>query len=80
MAPFSPLQDYEDFDVANEDDVLEEFLGIPRDSPKLGPEGGSGAENGVGKLAQDGAAVNGDSTTGAPVPSDDKRLLTINWH
>ena len=28
--------DYEDFDVANEDDELEEFLGIPRKTPKVG--------------------------------------------
>ena len=27
-------QDYEDFDLANEDDVLEEFLGIERENPK----------------------------------------------
>merc|ERR1719384_2136837 len=26
--------DYDDFDVANEDDELEEFLGIPRKTPK----------------------------------------------
>ena len=30
------LQDYDDFDVANEDDELEEFLGIPRKTPKVG--------------------------------------------
>ena len=29
------LQDYDDFDVANEDDELEEFLGIPRKTPKV---------------------------------------------
>ena len=28
------LQDFEDFDLANEDDVLEEFLGIERENPK----------------------------------------------
>merc|ERR1711915_415013 len=28
---------YEDFDVANEDDELEEFLGIPRKTPKVVP-------------------------------------------
>ena len=27
-------QDYETFDVANEDDELEEFLGLPRKHPK----------------------------------------------
>ena len=31
------LQDYDDFDVANEDDELEEFLGIPRKTPKVVP-------------------------------------------
>jgi len=29
--------DFDDFDVANEDDVLEEFLGIPRKRPKIEP-------------------------------------------
>merc|ERR1712098_1031182 len=29
--------DYDDFDVANEDDELEEFLGIPRKTPKVVP-------------------------------------------
>merc|ERR1712106_640132 len=29
--------DYDDFDVANEDDVLEEFLCIPRKTPKAVP-------------------------------------------
>ena len=31
----SLLQDFEDFDLANEDDVLEEFLGIERENPKV---------------------------------------------
>merc|ERR1712106_531207 len=30
--------DYDDFDVANEDDELEEFLRIPRKTPKAVPE------------------------------------------
>ena len=30
------VQDYDAFDVANEDDELEEFLGIPRKHPKVG--------------------------------------------
>ena len=29
------FQDYDDFDVANEDDELEEFLCIPRKTPKV---------------------------------------------
>merc|ERR1719347_1189812 len=29
--------DYDDFDVANEDDELEEFLGLPRKTPKVVP-------------------------------------------
>ena len=31
------LQNFEDFDVANEDDTLEEFLGLPK-PPKEGEE------------------------------------------
>ena len=29
------LQDFDDFDIANEDNVLEEFLGLERDNPKV---------------------------------------------
>ena len=29
------FQDYEAFDIANEDDGLEEFLGLPRKTPKV---------------------------------------------
>lgn len=42
--------DYEDFDVANEDDVLEEFLGIPRKTPESKPGEGTNAEGEVNKL------------------------------
>jgi len=31
------IGDFEDFDLANEDDVLEEFLGIERENPKVEP-------------------------------------------
>ena len=34
--PFYLCQDYEAFDIANEDDDLEEFLGLPRKAPKVG--------------------------------------------
>lgn len=30
--------DYDDFDIANEDDLLEEFLGIPKKDPLGGPQ------------------------------------------
>lgn len=51
--------DYEDFDVANEDDELEEFLGIPRASPKFDPNAGSNTGD-ADKLEQP-PAVNGTS-------------------
>jgi len=51
--------DYEDFDVANEDDELEEFLGIPRKTPKFDPNAGTNAGADVGKLEQ--PTVNGTS-------------------
>jgi len=48
--------DYDDFDLANEDDELEEFLGIPRKTPKSVPAG-EAAENGdVGKLPSENEA------------------------
>nr|ACO11137.1 SH3 domain-binding glutamic acid-rich protein homolog [Caligus rogercresseyi] len=38
--------DYDDFDIANEDDLLEEFLGIPRKVPLNPPsETGAGEED-----------------------------------
>merc|ERR1719150_1335652 len=53
--------DYDDFDLANEDDELEEFLGIPRKTPKSNPvtkqnghaggEGEAAATNGEAKPA-----------------------------
>jgi len=51
--------DYEDFDVANEDDELEEFLGIPRKTPKFDPNAGTNTGEDVGKLEQ--PTVNGTS-------------------
>ena len=54
------LKDYDDFDVANEDDVLEEFLGIPRKTPAAGEGTGTNAEGEVGKLEGE-PVVNGDS-------------------
>merc|ERR1719244_1365421 len=42
--------DYDDFDVANEDDELEEFLGLPRKTPKVDPTKTGSTEKEVGKL------------------------------
>ena len=47
------IQDYEDFDIANEDDTLEEFLGIPRKTPKSVPAGEATEGPEVGKLPGD---------------------------
>jgi len=51
--------DYEDFDIANEDDVLEEFLGIPKATPAIDPNKGTNVEGDVGKLDQ--PTVNGNA-------------------
>jgi len=42
--------DYEGFDIANEDDELEEFLGIPRKNPKAEPVKTGAVAPEVGKL------------------------------
>jgi len=42
--------DYDAFDIANEDDELEEFLGIPRKHPKADPTKTGATEAEVGKL------------------------------
>ena len=31
------FKDYDDFDIANEDDTLEEFLGLPKKDPPVDP-------------------------------------------
>ena len=45
--------------MANEDDELEEFLGIPRKTPKFDPNAGTNTGGDVGKLEQ--PTVNGTS-------------------
>merc|ERR1712106_1240116 len=42
--------DYDGFDIANEDDDLEEFLGIPRKNPKVEPVKTGAVASDVGKL------------------------------
>merc|ERR1719384_1872548 len=62
--------DYDDFDLANEDDELEEFLGIPRKTPKAVPAGEATDNGDVGKL--EGTDVsNGEAPTSQPAPSAD---------
>merc|ERR1712183_603439 len=51
--------DYDDFDVANEDDHLEEFLGIPRKGSHLEEGKGTADEGDVNKLEGQ-PAVNGE--------------------
>jgi len=41
---------FEDFDIANEDDLLEEFLGIPRKNPKAAPVKTGAVAPEVGRL------------------------------
>merc|ERR1711997_1051259 len=54
--------DYDAFDVANEDDELEEFLGIPRKHPKVEPAAAEGE-------AKEGAAkAEGEA---APAPAEE---------
>merc|ERR1719210_329970 len=59
--------DYDAFDVANEDDELEEFLGIPRKHPKLEPAKEEPAKEGeeAAKPAAEGEAEEGEA---APKP------------
>merc|ERR1712039_854160 len=59
--------DYDAFDVANEDDELEEFLGIPRKHPKVEPAKEEPAKEGeeAAKPAAEGEAKEGEE---APKP------------
>merc|ERR1711909_142222 len=59
--------DYDDFDVANEDDELEEFLGIPRKTPKKPSADAAPAEGAPAEGAPaEGAPVEGAPTEEAP--------------
>jgi len=54
--------DYDDFDLANEDDELEEFLGIPRKTPKSNPvTKQNGHAEGEGEAATNGEAKPADA-------------------
>jgi len=50
--------DYDDFDIANEDDHLEEFLGIPRSGTHL--QEGKGTVDGDAPKSEGQPAVNGE--------------------
>merc|ERR1711874_655623 len=56
--------DYDAFDVANEDDELEEFLGLPRKHPKVEPakeEPAKEGEDAAKPAAAEGEAKEGES-------------------
>jgi hypothetical protein len=57
--PMFVFQDYDDFDLANEDDELEEFLGIPRKTPKSLPSGGANTTTADDATKHNGHAENG---------------------
>merc|ERR1711936_8231 len=60
--------DYDDFDVANEDDELEEFLGIPRKTPKVVPgKPEEETKDNDEKPASEKAPAEGAPVEGAPV-------------
>jgi len=61
--------DYDDFDVANEDDHLEEFLGIPRKGPSLEEGKGTAVDGDVNK-SEGQPAVNGESVPSEPMKED----------
>lgn len=64
--------DYDDFDLANEDDELEEFLGIPRKTPKSVPAGEVMQNGDVGKLPTEEAALAAaaDAATADQTPAE----------
>merc|ERR1712079_632339 len=64
--------DYDDFDVANEDDELEEFLGIPRKTPKVIP-GKPDEEKESGdseKVPAEAASADGEPVPAEVAPAD----------
>merc|ERR1712216_623001 len=67
--------DYDAFDVANEDDELEEFLGIPRKHPKVEPAKEEPAKEGEDAAkpaeveAKEGEAAPAEGEAAAPAPA-----------
>merc|ERR1712189_133387 len=64
--------DYDDFDVANEDDELE-FLGIPRKTPKAvpgKPDEKKKEEGDAEKAPAEGAPAEGESAPAEAAPAD----------
>merc|ERR1711963_402660 len=64
--------DYDDFDVANEDDELEEFLGIPRKTPKAvpgKPDEEKKEEGDAEKAPAEGAPAEGESAPAEGAPA-----------
>jgi glutaredoxin len=66
--------DYDDFDIANEDDVLEEFLGLPRKTPKVDPTKTDAVAAEPGKLEpgkpEEGAAEGAPAAEGEAAPAE----------
>jgi len=66
--------DFEDFDISNEDDILEEFLGIDRENPKMdhvktGAVAPEIKKLKVGKLSKDGNLANLLKKVEKPLPA-----------
>jgi glutaredoxin len=68
--------DYEDFDIANEDDVLEEFLGIPRKNPKVEPEKTDAVAGEPGKLPEPGKPEGETAAEGEAAPATEAPAAT----
>merc|ERR1712154_46955 len=62
--------DYDDFDVANEDDELEEFLGIPRKTPKAVPGKPDEEKKEEGDAEKAPAPAEGESAPAEAAPVD----------
>eukprot|EP00092_Neocalanus_flemingeri_P104982 GFUD01134509.1.p1 GENE.GFUD01134509.1~~GFUD01134509.1.p1 ORF type:complete len:154 (+),score=70.68 GFUD01134509.1:127-588(+) len=60
--------DYDDFDVANEDDELEEFLAIPRKTPKFVP--GQPEEETKPEVGDAEKVAVAEDTTAEPAPAE----------
>merc|ERR1711874_112093 len=67
--------DYDDFDLANEDDVLEEFLLIPRKVPKAEPVA-TDAMPAEAEKPEVGKMENGEATTNGEAKSEEVPMET----
>ena len=71
--------DFVDFDIANEDDLLEEFLGVPRKTQKADPVKTGAVAKEVGKLKPGKLKTEKQVTKDDPICKKSKKLTLLSF-